>query len=87
MDKHYIPKLTVEIDEEEYFRLRNRLNYGELKPLMAAIITDINNLMDEYGDLVIALIAGKQVLPREVLPSISKAVDVCDRIRKDNDNG
>lgn len=85
MSKDYIPKLTVELDEVQYFRLKNNLEYGELRPLMSAIVDDINDLIDEYGNMVVAVIAGKEVKPREVLPSISKAVRVCNHIQGGND--
>lgn len=83
MSKHYIPKLTIELEEEQYFRLKNHLDYGELRPLMSAIVDDINDLIDEYGNLIVAIIAGKKVLPREVLPSLNKAVKTCEQLQQE----
>jgi len=86
MSKHYIPKLTIELEEEQYFRLKNHLDYGELRPLMSAIVDDINDLIDEYGNMIVAVVAGKQVKPREVLPSLNKAERVCKQIQEEESN-
>jgi hypothetical protein len=87
MSSGYIPKLTVELDEEQYWALKNRLEYGELRPLISAIVDDLIEMIDTHGNLVVALIAGKQVRPREVIPSISKAVETCERLQKEDNNG
>ncbi len=86
MSKHYIPKLTVELEEDQYWRLKNHLGYGELRPLMSAIVDDIIDMIDTHGTLVIALIAGKQVLPRDVIPSLNKAIQTMDTLRETDDD-
>lgn len=83
MSSRYTPKLTVELDEKQYWALKNRLEYGELRPLISAIVDDLIEIIDTHGNLVVALIAGKQVRPREVIPSISKAVGICELLQKE----
>jgi len=87
MSSGYIPKLTVELDEKQYWALKNRLEYGELRPLISAIVDDLVKMIDEHGNLVVALIAGKKVTPREVIPSMSNAIETCNRLQEEKDNG
>lgn len=87
MSSGYIPKLTVELDEEQYWALKNRLEYGELRPLISAIVDDLVKMIDTHGNLVVALIAGKQVLPREVIPSMAKALETCERLQEEDNGG
>lgn len=87
MSSGYIPKLTVELEEKQYWALKNKLEYGELRPLISAIVDDLVDMIDTHGNLVVALIAGKKVKPREVIPSMSKAMETCDRLQEENKNG
>lgn len=85
MSSGYIPKLTVELDEEQYWALKNRLEYGELRPLISAIVDDLVKMIDEHGNLVVALIAGKKIRPREIIPSMAKAIETCDRLQEEEE--
>lgn len=87
MSSGYIPKLTVELDEKQYWALKNKLEYGELRPLISAIVDDLVKMIDEHGNLVVALIAGKKVKPREVIPSMYKAIETCNHLQEEQDDG
>lgn len=50
------PRLSVELTEKQYEGL-SRLERGWKKALFHAIIDDINQMMDEHGDLAVAAIA------------------------------
>jgi hypothetical protein len=84
MSEGYIPKLTVELDEKQYWALKTRLEYGELRPLISAIVDDLVDMIDTHGNLVVALIAGKKVTPREVIPSLAKAVKTCEQLQEES---
>lgn len=86
MSSGYTPKLTVELEESQYWALKNHLEHGELRPLIGAIINDLVDMIDDHGNLVIALIAGKKVKPREVIPSMYKAAESCNHLQQEKSN-
>ncbi len=77
----YRPRLSIEISEEQHRALQARLNHGEGKAVFTAIIDDLINLIDEHGSLVIALIAGKRLHARDVLPSMKDAEKISNTIQ------
>jgi len=86
MGSEYTPKLTVELEEKQYWALKNKLEYGELRPLISAIVDDLIDMIEEHGNLVVALIGGKKVKPREVIPSMYRAIETCNQLREEQDN-
>ncbi len=80
---NYRPRLSIEISEEQQQALQSRLHHGEGKAVFTAIIDDLVNLIDEHGNLVVALIAGRKVKPREIIPSMKTADDMANKMREE----
>lgn len=78
----YRPRLSIELTEEQYLSLQRNLSHGEGRALFSAIVDDLINLMEEHGNMVVAVIAGKKLLPREMLPTMKEAVEFVDTYRR-----
>src|SRR6056297_1838544 len=78
----YRPRLSIEISEEQQQALQSRLNHGEGKAVFVAIIDDLIDLIDEHGNLVVALIAGKRLRARDVIPSVKEANQLAEKLKQ-----
>ncbi len=53
MIKEYRPRLSIDMDEEDYVRLRSHLEHGMQKQCFNVIISDLLDLFDKYGANVV----------------------------------
>jgi len=76
----YRPRLSIEITEEQQRALQSRLNHGEGKAVFSVLVDEVISLIDDYGDIIIPLIAGRKAKPRDIFPSIKQATTVADKV-------
>jgi len=76
----YRPRLSIEITEEQQRALQTRLNHGEGKAVFSVLIDELVSLVDEYGDIIVPLIAGKKARPRDIFRSIKQATVAVDKL-------
>jgi len=72
----YRPRLSIELSPDQYKALQESLPWGAMRPLFSAIVDDIIDISKAgmVERLVAAIVAGL-VKPREVIPTLNKAVD------------
>lgn len=71
MSSKYIPRLSVELDEEQYKKLTKYIPWGMQKLLFSAIVDDLIKLF-EQGDaeLTIAAIIAGIIKPRDLIKTL-----------------
>jgi len=73
-DYEYVPRFSFEISEELKARADKLLtNYGVRKAIMAPILNDLLDLIQEHGHIVIGAILDEAVKPSDILPSMARA--------------
>lgn len=74
MSDDYIPRFTFEITEEQKKRADRVLaTYGLRKAIFGTILDDLLDLVEERGNIVVGILLGEVVKPREILPTLNKA--------------
>lgn len=67
----YRPRLTIEISQDQYDKLRELLRRGNMRPVFLAIIDSLIELLEQHGEIAVAAI-------------ISRDYNILDRLRKGN---
>lgn len=70
MSKDYIPRLSVEISEETYRRMQDRIPWGLRAKVMTILLEDLLDLIEKHGNLVIAAILNRQITAKEVMKEL-----------------
>jgi len=74
MSDDYVPRFTFEISEEQKARADRVLaTYGLRKAVFSTILDDLLDLIEERGNIVVGILLGEVVKPREILPSMNEA--------------
>jgi len=60
----YKPRLTIEVTPEQYNKLKSYLEYGLQRKVFSAIIDDMIDMLDEFGNTFIMALLHKQVTYR-----------------------
>jgi hypothetical protein len=77
MNDEYKPRFSFEITDEQKERADRLITtYGLRKAMFGQVLDDILDLIDEYGGVVIGIIASSKLKPREIIPSLKKAEEV-----------
>lgn len=66
----HIPRLSVEISEETYFRMKDRIPWGLTTKVMSTLLEDLLDLIDEHGNIVIAAILNRSIGAKEVVKEL-----------------
>lgn len=69
-NKEYIPRLSVEISEETYLRMQNKIPWGLRAKVMTILLEDLLDLIEEHGNLVIAAVLNRQITAKEVMKEL-----------------
>lgn len=71
MSSKYTPRLSVELDEEQYKKLTKYIPWGMQKLLFSAIVDDLINIFEqgEPEKAIAAIIAGI-IKPRELIKTL-----------------
>ena len=74
MSDYYKPRFSFEISEELKQRADRALStYGLRKSVFEIVLEDVVNLIEEHGQVIIGVILGESVKPREILPTLAEA--------------
>jgi hypothetical protein len=58
-------RITFEVTEEQYSKLKDHLEYGLMKKVFSALVDDTVEMLDEFGDVFIVAILTKRVSYRK----------------------
>lgn len=73
-DNSYTPRFSFEITEELKKRANKLLStHGVRKAVMIPILTDLLDLIEEHGQIVVGVLLDESVKPREVIKCLNKA--------------
>ena len=62
-DKEWRPRLSVELTEDQFYKLQKNLPWGVKQTLFSLLVDEVNDLIDMYGPQVVgAIFAGKIAL-------------------------
>jgi hypothetical protein len=74
MNSETKPRFSFEISEEQQSRaLRVFEQYGMRKAVFSPILDEVMDMIEEYGNLVVAVLLDKNTKIRKVIPSLAKA--------------
>ena len=65
-------RLSVEISEEQRRKLDGLFPHGLQRPFFSVIVDEIITLLELGGEQALAVVIGKAVKPREVLPTLKE---------------
>ena len=74
MPNEYVPRLSIEITEEAFQRMTNRIPWGLRSKVMAMLLDDLLDLVEEHGEIVIAAILERSIATRNILKGLPKEV-------------
>lgn len=74
MPEQYTPRLSVEISEETYRRMRDRIPWGLTSKVMKILLEDLLDLIDEHGDIILAALINRSLSARHVIAGIEKGL-------------
>lgn len=61
MERNCKRRITFEVSEEHYQKLKDHLDYGMMKRLMNALVEDTVIMLEDYGQLFIVAVLTKRV--------------------------
>ena len=72
----YIPRFSFEITEEQKQRASILLaQYGLRKAIFGRILDDVLDIISEYGPAALGVLFVEDVRPRDIIPTMHKAVE------------
>jgi hypothetical protein len=79
-DIDYRPRLSVEITEEDQTRIQKLIPWGILSPVMRALLEDVLDLVEQHGEIALALFISKKVRAKDLLKArMKEGQDAYDR--------
>jgi hypothetical protein len=60
-------RITFEVTDEQYCKLKDHLEYGLMKRFFGALVDDTVVMLDEFGDLFIIAVLSKRVSYRQIM--------------------
>jgi hypothetical protein len=57
----YIPRLTVELREDQARKLSDKIPHGLRKPLFQALVDDVISMLDKHGTVFIAAVISRDM--------------------------
>lgn len=74
MPEVYTPRLSVEISEETYFRMQDRIPWGLKSKVMVILLEDLLDLIDSHGNIVLAAIINRTLSTQQVIKGLDKTI-------------
>lgn len=76
-NEDYKPRFLFEITEEQKVRADKLISqYGLRKAIFQPILTDVLDMIEEYGGVAIGVMMSGKVKPRDIIPSMKQADEV-----------
>lgn len=72
MPSQYTPRLSIELTEEQQARLSKLIPWGHKRALFSTVVDGLINLIEEYGQPMIAVIISGKL-------SVAELIDLFDR--------
>lgn len=72
MPDHYYPRLSYEISEESYNRFINLIPWGLRTKIIALLLDDLLDLIEENGEIVLAAILNRTINASHVMKGLPK---------------
>ena len=66
----YIPRLSVELTEETYWRMKEKIPWGLTSKVMVVLLEGTLDLIDEHGNIVLAAILNQAIGAKEVVKEL-----------------
>ena len=60
-------RITFEVTDEQYNKLKDHLGYGLMKRLFGALVDDTVIMLDEFGDVFVIAVLTKRVSYRCII--------------------
>jgi hypothetical protein len=60
-------RITFEVSEEQYQKLKDHLEYGLMKKLFGALVEDVVVMLDDFGQLFIVAVLTKRLSYRAIM--------------------
>ena len=70
MPRTYTPRLSIELSEETFFRMQNKVPWGLKTKIMVALLEDLLDLIDSHGNIVLAAILDRKLGSADVLKEL-----------------
>lgn len=68
------PKFAFEITEEQQFRAMKLFDtYGLRKAIFSPLLDEVMDMIEEHGNIVVAVLLDKNVRKRDVVPSLTES--------------
>lgn len=61
------PRLTVELTEEQYAKLRKHIEHGMQRKLFSIVVDDIIQMMERYGEMFILALLHHKITYRKLV--------------------
>lgn len=67
VDKEWRPRLSIELSEDQYYRLQKNLPWGTKQLLFSTLVDEVNILIETYGTVALGAIFKGQliIMPKE----------------------
>jgi len=75
MNKHYKHRVTFEVTDEQYNKLKLHLEHGMLKRVFSVIVDDAIVMLDEFGPYFVLALLTREVSYRSMVQDYMKQVD------------
>lgn len=70
MPKDYVPRLSIELSEQTYFRMQNRIPWGLKTKIMVVLLEDLLDLLDSHGNIILAAILDRKLGAADVIKEL-----------------
>lgn len=74
MPTDYTPRLSVEISEETYIRMQNRIPWGLKSKVMAILLEDLLDLIEKHGDIVLAAVISRTISAQQIITGLDRTI-------------
>lgn len=76
MDRNCKRRITFEVSEEHYQKLKDHLDYGMMKQLMNALVEDTVIMLTEFGPVFIVAVLTKRLSYRAMMQQEKESAEV-----------
>lgn len=74
MPSDYTTRLSVEIPEDLYLKMKDKIPWGLTRKVIIVLLEDFLNLVDEHGNLVIAAVLNRSINVSDIVKDIGKEI-------------
>ncbi|MFA6973091.1 MAG: hypothetical protein WC208_17060 [Gallionella sp.] len=70
MPTEYTPRLSVEISEETFKRMQDRIPWGLRTKVMSILLEDLLSLVESHGNVVLAAVLDRRIGAQDVVKEL-----------------